>query len=126
MGDLTIRVTNTLDQGAGDESIGVGEFRLIYEVDPSIEVPLVIDYDDHVVDPDELWENNCGATQKDCQGYSYYGGHSQCAQGHSFWRVFDMAAQHPGANRVTLTGRVWTIDSWDGETFTVEMTNAQG
>jgi len=37
-----------------------------------------------------------------------------------------MSNQHPGANRVTLSGRVWTVDSWDGETFTVEMTNAQG
>ena len=37
-----------------------------------------------------------------------------------------MSNQHPGANRVTLSGRVWTIDSWDGEHFTVEMTNAQG
>jgi hypothetical protein len=27
---------------------------------------------------------------------------------------------------VTFTGKIWTIDSWDGETFTVEMTNAAG
>jgi hypothetical protein len=33
---------------------------------------------------------------------------------------------HPGTFKVTLTGRVWTIDSWDGETFTVEMKNNQG
>ena len=30
-GDVTIRVTNTLDQGAGDESIGYGNMDLIYE-----------------------------------------------------------------------------------------------
>ena len=28
---------------------------------------------------------------------------------------------HPDANGVTFSGKIWTIDSWDGETFTVEM-----
>jgi hypothetical protein len=33
---------------------------------------------------------------------------------------------HPGTHEVILTGKVWTIDSWDGEHFTVEMTDAEG
>jgi hypothetical protein len=37
-----------------------------------------------------------------------------------------MAAAHPGANGVTFTGRIWTIDSWDSETWTVQMLNADG
>ena len=28
---------------------------------------------------------------------------------------------HPNANKLHFTGMIWTIDSWDGETFTVEM-----
>jgi hypothetical protein len=51
---------------------------------------------------------------------NYYGGYGECAQGHTFWRYFDMPFHaHPGANKITLTGQVWTIDSWDGESFTV-------
>jgi hypothetical protein len=74
-----------------------------------------------------LWENNCGATQKTCNGMNYYGGYGECAQGHTFWRHYDMPFKaHPGANQITLTGRVWTIDSWDGEQFTVEMQDASG
>jgi hypothetical protein len=33
---------------------------------------------------------------------------------------------HPGANQIILTGKVWTIDSWDGEHFTIEMQDAHG
>jgi hypothetical protein len=32
----------------------------------------------------------------------------------------------PGCTEVRFTGRIWTIDSWDGETFTVEMTDRHG
>jgi hypothetical protein len=28
---------------------------------------------------------------------------------------------HPGTNKLNFKGMIWTIDSWDGETFTVEM-----
>jgi hypothetical protein len=27
---------------------------------------------------------------------------------------------------VTFSGKIWTIDSWDGETFTIDMLNAEG
>jgi hypothetical protein len=35
-GDVTIRVSNTLDQGASDESIGYGDMKLEYDFDPSV------------------------------------------------------------------------------------------
>jgi hypothetical protein len=33
---------------------------------------------------------------------------------------------HPGTNKLIFTGKIWTIDSWDGETFTVEMRDTNG
>jgi hypothetical protein len=123
MGDVTVRVTTTLDQGAGDESIGYGNMQFNYDFDPSIPwvQPSSNDFDDGVDNPMSLWQSNCGATEQTCQGHTYIGGFNQCAQGHSFWREFPTDGFHPGAEFVRLTGRVWTIDSWDGETFTVEM-----
>jgi hypothetical protein len=61
-----------------------------------------------------------------CQGHKYYGGYGQCASGHQFWRTFGYRDIHPAANRVTFTGKIWTIDSWDGESFTVEMKSQNG
>jgi hypothetical protein len=83
-------------------------------------------YDHGVEDPTSLWENDCGATKRHCSGLPYYGGYNQCAQGHSFWRTFDAENIHPTTSEVILSGKIWTIDSWDGEQFTVEMTDAEG
>jgi hypothetical protein len=33
MGDVTVRVTTTLDQGASDESIGYGQMNFQYQFD---------------------------------------------------------------------------------------------
>jgi len=33
---------------------------------------------------------------------------------------------HPGTNKLIFTGKIWTIDSWDGETFKVFMQDANG
>jgi hypothetical protein len=33
---------------------------------------------------------------------------------------------HPETTRVQFSGIIWTIDSWDGEQFTVTMTDAAG
>jgi hypothetical protein len=131
MGDVTIKVTNALDQGAGDESIGYGDMKVEYEYDtsvPWIRLPTVspANYDHGVENPTGLWSNDCSATHKVCGGFPYYGGFNECAQGHSFWRTFYRDQMRPDANRVTLSGKVWTIDSWDGETFTVEMTDQHG
>jgi len=35
-GDVTVRVTNTLDQGASDESIGYGDMNFEYDFDPTV------------------------------------------------------------------------------------------
>jgi hypothetical protein len=80
-GDVTIRITNTLDQGTSDESIGYGELQLKYEFDDGHR-PLIGDYDEGVNDPASLWENNCAATPQMCQGHKFYGGYGQCAKGH--------------------------------------------
>jgi hypothetical protein len=125
LGDVTAKVTNTLDQGAADESIAIGNMRLHYEFDDGRPVSEG-DYDEGEVNPTGLWETNCGASEKTCQGHNYRGGHNQCAQGHNFWRNFQARNIHPGTHTVILTGKVWTIDSWDGEHFTVEMKDSQG
>jgi hypothetical protein len=57
---------------------------------------------------------------------SYYGGHGECGQGNRIWRTFDTSGWHPNVNSLTLSGKVWTIDSWDGESFTVTITSANG
>jgi len=127
MGAVTVRLTNTLDQSAGDESIGYGDMEFTYEYDPEIDWTPTrewpssspADYDDGVENPDGLWENDCGATRKECNGMQYYGGFSECARGHSFWRVFEQDNFHPETTGLVFTGRIWTIDSWDGEHFTV-------
>jgi hypothetical protein len=128
MGRVTIRITNTLDQGAGDESMGVGDLRVTYDYDPNVDwnPPQVMNPDEDAVNPMDNWQNNCGATESECGGYRYIGGFNECAQGHSFWRTIARRDIHPGANRFVVTGKVWTIDSWDGEQVTVRMTNQHG
>jgi len=59
-GDVTITVTNTLDQGATDESIGYGDMTFNYEFPAGPNN--VGNPDEGVQNPDLLWENNCGAT----------------------------------------------------------------
>jgi hypothetical protein len=125
MGDVTAKIVNTLDQGAGDESIGIGNMKLMYEFNDGRPVSEG-DYDDGLENPTGLWSTNCGPTEKTCQMNHYRGGHGECAQGHQFWRTFKARKIHPGTHTVVLTGKVWTIDSWDGEHFTVEMTDANG
>jgi hypothetical protein len=84
-GAITVRITNTLDQGAGDESIGYGDMKFTMDYDPSVEWvrewPSVspADYDAGVENPDGLWENDCFASRKECNGMKYYGGHNECA-----------------------------------------------
>jgi hypothetical protein len=114
-----------LDQGATDESLGYGEMNFEYFFNDG-RPQTTVDFDDGEENPTMLWENNCAATKKTCQGMTYYGGHGECAQGHSVWRTFPARYIHPGANKVSFNGRIWTIDSWDGETFTVEMKAADG
>jgi len=128
MGKVTFRITNTLDQGAGDESIGVGNLRITYDFDPNVEwnPPQTINPDEDVANPMDLWQNNCGATESECQGHHYIGGFNECAQGHSFWRTISKRDIHTGANRFVVSGKVWTLDSWDGEWVTVTMTNQHG
>ena len=73
-----------------------------------------------------LWENNCGATMKSCVGFDYYGGFQQCARNAEFWRTFYQDEMHAGTNKLIFTGKIWTIDSWDGERFTAQMTDSRG
>jgi hypothetical protein len=125
MGDVTVTITNTLDQGKKDESIGFGNMRFDYLFDDGTagfptESPAYYDGPE-VENPSELWENNCGATEKSCAGQAYFGGHNECAQGSMFWREFEKNLMHPNVNRVTVSGTIWTIDSWDGEKFSVTM-----
>jgi hypothetical protein len=69
MGDVMIKVTNQLDQGAGDESIGYGDMEVTYEYDTSVEwvrlpTESPANYDEGVENPTGLWSNDCGATEK--------------------------------------------------------------
>jgi hypothetical protein len=79
-----------LDQGTGDESIGYGDMYFEYEFDngePQYDEsnnPGNYDYDQ--LNPTSLWENDCGATLKQCVGFNYYGGFNECGMGHSFTR----------------------------------------
>jgi hypothetical protein len=61
MGDVMIKITNTLDQGAGDESIGYGEMRFTYDFEDG-RSPNMIDVDEEEDNPTALWTNDCGAT----------------------------------------------------------------
>jgi hypothetical protein len=81
---------------------------------------------DESENPTANWDNDCGATEKTCSGFPYWGGHNQCANGHEFWRTYYQREMRPEANKLIFTGRIWTIDSWDSETFTVSMTDENG
>jgi hypothetical protein len=96
--------------------------ELTYEFDDGNTQPLEspADYDNGDTDATRFWDNNCGATKKQCAGQDYYGGYNECAQGHEFSRTFE-GQRLANAHKVVLKGTVWTIDSWDGETFTVEL-----
>jgi hypothetical protein len=65
MGDVTVKVTTTIDQGPGDESIGYGQMNFQYQFDdgrprewPETS-PAVYDPSEN---PTANWQNNCGAT----------------------------------------------------------------
>jgi hypothetical protein len=68
MGKVSIRITNTLNQGAGDESIAVGDLKVTYDFDPNVEwtPPSTMNPDEDVANPMDLWQDNCGATEKEC------------------------------------------------------------
>jgi hypothetical protein len=131
MGDIRVSITNTLDQGATDESIGYGDMDFEYEFDDgrnafAIATTSPGNYDLGVENPSELWENNCGATEKDCAGKRYFGGANECAQGTEIFRTFQRSRMHEATNKAVFRGTIWTIDSWDGETFTVRFTDQDG
>jgi hypothetical protein len=65
MGDVTVRVSNTLNQGATDESIGYGDMEFVYEFSEGRETD-IMNVDEGVENPTELWQNNCGATERTC------------------------------------------------------------
>jgi hypothetical protein len=131
---IRAEITNALDSNTNDESIGYGEMSFTYDFNPNFgddEEPVwpatsPANYDEGEENPTGYWQNDCGATEKSCAGYQYYGGFGECAQGHRFWRTYEAQRIHPSANRLRFNGMIWTIDSWDGETFTVEMTDADG
>jgi hypothetical protein len=125
-------VTNTLDQGAGDESIGYGDMNFEYDFDPTVEwIPQFpeispANYDTGVSNPDSLWETDCAATKKACGNRFYYGGYNECGRGNRVWRTFEKSQMRPDTNKVVFEGHVFCIDSWDGETFTVAMKDQNG
>jgi hypothetical protein len=49
--------------------------------------PNMIDVDEDVENPSQLWENDCGATQKTCGGMQYFGGKNECGEGHTIHRT---------------------------------------
>jgi len=96
-GDVTVRIMNNLDQDVNDESIGYSDLSFGYEFDPEItdcyepegfptRSPADYDYDKST--PTALWDNNCDATKRQCNGFDYYGGAGECGNGHHFTRVF--------------------------------------
>jgi hypothetical protein len=104
-----------------------------YDYDPTVEAPeqtypteSPANYDEGHENPSSLWEDDCQATEKSCGGFMYWGGYNECAQNNRFYRTFYQDVMHPDTNKVMFTGRIWTIDSWDGESFTVAMTDANG
>ena len=80
-----------MNEGPDNESIGYSDMNFEYDFDPSVEwTPTFTgNYDEGVANPTALWENNCGATEKTCQGHQYFGGYNECGQGHNIWRVFE-------------------------------------
>jgi hypothetical protein len=81
MGDIKIQISNTLDSTAGDESIGYGNMVFNYEFgdnEPVWPTTSPGNYDLDHENPTEFWQNNCGATEKQCAGRPYYGGFNQC------------------------------------------------
>ena len=54
----------------------------------------------------------------------YFGGYNRCGKGSRVWRTFE--GFHQQTNKVMFSGRIWTIDSWDSETFTVKIMNEAG
>jgi hypothetical protein len=81
---VRVEITNTLDSGAGDESIGYGNMNFEFEFDDGMfeyptSSPAYYYNDEDEENPTGLWENDCGATRKECSGFHYYGGHGECA-----------------------------------------------
>jgi hypothetical protein len=103
-----------------------------YDFDPTIEwvpeFPTIspAHYDADHSDPDSLWQSDCDATRKACEDKFYYGGFNECGKDNTFWRTFEQDKMRPDTNMVVLTGTIFCIDSWDSESFTIEMTDASG
>jgi hypothetical protein len=132
-GDVTVRISNNLDEDVNNEAIGWSELRFGYEYDPTVtereENPFAsspADYDYDHSDPTSLWENDCDATSKTCSGLEYWGGKGECGTGNTFHRTFEARKMHPATNKLRFVGKIWTVDSWDGETFTIEIVDEDG
>ena len=55
--------------------------------------------------------------------HAYYGGKNECGGGHLMWREFDVS---PSTQRVEFSARVFTVESWDGESFTMKLIDGTG
>ena len=73
MGNIVVFITNTLNEDFANEAIAIGDLKLEYEYDESKQwvepATLMYEEDDTVENPLSLWTNNCGATEKECQGH---------------------------------------------------------
>jgi len=77
-------------------------------------------------DPTRLWENDCSATKKICSGFPYFGGMNECGKDHTIHRTFEANKMPATTHTLTLQGKLWSMDSWDGEKIHVIMTDSQG
>jgi hypothetical protein len=56
MGDVTVKITNTLDQGTGDESIAFGDLTFEYDYDPSVQVATSGQIEYGTINLDHQWQ----------------------------------------------------------------------
>jgi len=129
-GDVTVMITNTLNEGVDNESFGIGDMHLFMEFDDGSYVPPATSpafYDQNEEgDATRFWDNDCGATKKTCSGFPYWGGAGECGQGHTVSRIFDSNKMPSTTHTLILQGKVWSMDTWDGEKIHITMVDSQG
>jgi hypothetical protein len=127
-------VTTTLNQNSADESFGIADMEIKVPgcnyCGPAEEVvfvaPVSTIMDEGVEEPEQYWDNDCNSYgRQECAGEYMYGGKGQCGNGHTISRQWDMN-NYPGVERVEFTGRIFTVESWDNEHFTIQLIDGNG
>jgi hypothetical protein len=80
---------------------------------------------DQIIAADFTHEGCEGWTAKECGGHSYMGGRNECGANSVFTTVLSTNDLR-GTQEIIFRAKIWTVDSWDNEVFTINIIDQEG